>query len=542
MTVSTTSNKNRFLGNSATTVFAYAFIIRENSDLTVEIADPNDAATTLVLDTHYTVSGAGVPAGGDVTTLDLSAITGEIFPELPTGWSITIFRDVPLTQLTDLITQGVYSAEVFEAAYDYSMFAIQQLQEQISRSFLVTITSGLSGEDLIDQIQAAIAAAAASAVAAALSAAEAAASAGAALVSENNAAASAATLPTIGGGDIDKVIKVNSTEDGYRFAIEEKNIGDTENLGISYASPTFAITAKNGTALSSTNKGYIGMPSKTPGQIITVPVNAPQDFIDDAGASEIIGNLFGASTGIAWAEDVPFYIYAVLNDAETAVAFMISRVPHMTTSPAEGDIGAPDDPVADNSFSFFSFENIDEALYDLNPCVCIGSFRMQMSASDDWTVQTLENSDGLGLFQEGKSFCMPLNQNGAAVGTFFRDNGGTAPHFTSNAYQYEIAKSGKVTVHVRVDGDGGVDGVGAVQAQLVAPLLTFDYESPVYSYNAAFINSSVGGNRGVVAFIEDHADFIGFSELTTGAQVPNSDFGNGARTVNLTAIYLAAIS
>lgn len=183
MTVTTTSNKDRFLGNSATTVFAYTFIIAAADQLAVIIADPNDIATTLILDTHYTVSGVGQSEGGAVTTLDLSSITGETFPELPTGWSITIAREVPLTQLTDLITQGKYSAETFEAAFDFAMFVAQQLQEELSRAFKVTITSGLSGDDLIDQINAAIAAAAASAAAAA-------ASATAALVSENNAATS----------------------------------------------------------------------------------------------------------------------------------------------------------------------------------------------------------------------------------------------------------------------------------------------------------------------------------------------------------------
>lgn len=196
MTVTTTSNKDRFLGNSATTVFAYTFIIAAADQLAVIIADPNDIATTLILDTHYTVSGVGQAAGGEVTTLDLSSITGETFPELPTGWSITIAREVPLTQLTDLITQGKYSAETFEAAFDFAMFVAQQLQEELSRAFKVTITSGLSGDDLIDQINAAIAAAAASAAAAAASATAAAASATAALVSENNAATSETNAAT----------------------------------------------------------------------------------------------------------------------------------------------------------------------------------------------------------------------------------------------------------------------------------------------------------------------------------------------------------
>ena len=55
MTVTTTSNKVRFLGNSSTTVFAYNYIITAADQLSVIIADPTDIATVLTLDTHYTV-------------------------------------------------------------------------------------------------------------------------------------------------------------------------------------------------------------------------------------------------------------------------------------------------------------------------------------------------------------------------------------------------------------------------------------------------------------------------------------------------------
>lgn len=192
MTVSTESNKNRYLGNSSTTVFAYAFLVTDQTQLEVIIADSNDVATTLTLSTHYTVSGVGAPGGGNVTTLNLAPITGEAFPELPTGWSITISRQVDFKQLTDLVTQGPYTAETIEDALDYAIFVTQQLQEGLTRAFQVTITSGLSGEDLIAQITAAVAAAAASAAAAAVSAAAALVSETAAAASETAAAASAA--------------------------------------------------------------------------------------------------------------------------------------------------------------------------------------------------------------------------------------------------------------------------------------------------------------------------------------------------------------
>lgn len=244
------------------------------------------------------------------------------------------------------------------------------------------------------------------------------------------------------------------------------------NLGITYSGGTFTITGADGTSLSSSNPAYVRLQSKAnPGQSINHTITADQNFIDDAGSSEIIGNLFGATTGVAWGEDCPFYIYAVVNDDAATIQFMISRVPNRTTAPATGEIGAPDDAVADNQYSFFSLDNIDETAYDGNPCLMIGSFRMQMSTSDDWTVQTLSNSDGIGKFHESTIFTMPAGQMGAASGKYFRDNGGTAWAITTTNYQYNIDPFlGKCFYGIRFDNISNA-GSGAVSVQPVVPFI-----------------------------------------------------------------------
>ena len=175
------------------------------------------------------------------------------------------------------------------------------------------------------------------------------------------------------------------------------------NLGLTYSAGTLTVSGSNGTALSSTNPAFVKFRSiANPGQNISVSVEANQNFIDDAGASEIIGNLFGTSTGHASDDDITFTLYAVMHDDANAVAFMISRDGKALVSPAVGLIGAPDDAVADTFGSFFSLDNIDETKYDTNPCVRVGKFRMQKSTLDDWTVQTLGNQDGiLNLSAEG---------------------------------------------------------------------------------------------------------------------------------------------
>ena len=217
------------------------------------------------------------------------------------------------------------------------------------------------------------------------------------------------------------------------------------NIGINYNAGTFKITGADGTALSVNNPGYAVVPSQTsPGYFVKIAVTADQDFIDDAGASQIVNNLFGLTTSIAWAQDIPFFLYAVPNDSADAIAFMISRNPAAIVSPAAANIGAPDDAVADAQGDFWSLENIDESVYDANPCVLIGAFRMQMSASDDWTVQTLDDTDGIGRFHEETLFTFPSGVNGATTGTYLYNGAGTEPVWGSNTMQYKIGRDGRV--------------------------------------------------------------------------------------------------
>lgn len=245
-----------------------------------------------------------------------------------------------------------------------------------------------------------------------------------------------------------------------------------DNLGIAYNGGTgvFTIQGANGRALSSSNPAYVILPSKTtPGEFVRYLISANQSFIDDVGASEIIGNLFGWTTSVAITDDVPFFIYAVGNDDEDSIAIMLCRKPGLSESPTAANIGAPDDAVADKEGDFWSVDNIDETLYDSNPCFCIGSYRMVMSASDDWTVQTIDNAnidsigDGIGYYQEGVLFTVPLGQLGANAGSWLVATGGTQPVFSSltqNQYTFSGNVS-KTRINLDMSGDGGTDGTGA---------------------------------------------------------------------------------
>lgn len=124
MTVSTTtSSVGPYSCNGSTTEFPVTFPFLEDDDLVVYLIDNTGASTTLTIDTHYTVTGAG-GSSGTVTTVATYA----------SGNTILIDRVVDLLQETDLENQATYYPEVLEDALDKLTMIAQQLYSGVSRS------------------------------------------------------------------------------------------------------------------------------------------------------------------------------------------------------------------------------------------------------------------------------------------------------------------------------------------------------------------------------------------------------------------------
>lgn len=122
MTVSTEVDHNDYTGNGVTTSFPYTFRIFKKSDLVVQVVDLNENITELILDTDYTVTGAGGYTGGNVI----------LVTALDDGYQISISRELPVTQETDLRNQGKFFAEVHEDALDKLTMLIQQVRSFFS--------------------------------------------------------------------------------------------------------------------------------------------------------------------------------------------------------------------------------------------------------------------------------------------------------------------------------------------------------------------------------------------------------------------------
>ena len=265
-----------------------------------------------------------------------------------------------------------------------------------------------------------------------------------------------------------------------------------QNIGITYSGGTFTVNSADGTAFSSSNVGRVTLQSKgTPGELVTIPITANQTFTDGSGGT-MDNARFGVTTGVNWAEDVPFFLYAVMDDTESLINFMVSRMPCATVSPANTSISKTGAIINVNQADFFSLDNITVTDYDSNPCVCIGSFRMQFAgATDSWTVQALNTTDGIGNFNDNHIFNFPSGQNGAAAGTWILSNAGTEPVFSTNSMTYMIQKNGLVKYNFT-----GITATAGVGAQTLQPVFPYAMSSSIQedSITGRHFQSSTGSN------------------------------------------------
>lgn len=116
MTVSTEISREEYTGNGVTTDFDYRFRVFSADELVVTVADTTENISTLTLNTNYTVTGAGSRTGGKVKLVNPLAV----------DWRISIDRDLPVTQETDIRNQGNFFPEVHEDAFDKLTMLIQQ--------------------------------------------------------------------------------------------------------------------------------------------------------------------------------------------------------------------------------------------------------------------------------------------------------------------------------------------------------------------------------------------------------------------------------
>ena len=137
MTVNNSANKVIAAGNGVQTVFAFGFIAVAASNISVIVTDNLGNETTLST-AQYSISLNAAGTGqlwsvGGAVTYPLSG------SPIATGWTLTILRELSLTQLVSLSNQGNQFPSAVESALDVLEMQIQQLSELFNRAISVPV-------------------------------------------------------------------------------------------------------------------------------------------------------------------------------------------------------------------------------------------------------------------------------------------------------------------------------------------------------------------------------------------------------------------
>lgn len=144
MAVNDSTSKVTAAGNGTATVFSFSpVVIFASGDLTVTKTDADGVETTLAEgsgETNYSVTVSNYPGTGSITY----PATGST--RLETGESLTIKRELDLTQPVELSNQGAYFPKTLERALDRVTMLAIQLQESVGRAlkFPISYAGGIA--------------------------------------------------------------------------------------------------------------------------------------------------------------------------------------------------------------------------------------------------------------------------------------------------------------------------------------------------------------------------------------------------------------
>lgn len=142
MTIASQTSRINYLGDGTTTAFAVPFYFLVNSDIVVSLTSPAASTIPQVLGTNYTLSGAGVSAGGTCTFITAP----------PASYTITIFRDPPVTQTTSYNNNDPFPAKSHENALDKLTMIMQRFKDRLGRTLTLADSSSYSSLALPDPV------------------------------------------------------------------------------------------------------------------------------------------------------------------------------------------------------------------------------------------------------------------------------------------------------------------------------------------------------------------------------------------------------
>lgn len=136
MTVLTSKNRKDHILSASVPDYDFDFRIFSGTNLVVKSRSLNTGVeTSLVLNTDYTVTGAGNQNGGHITV-------SSSFRNAHNGEALAILRILPIVQNTSIRNQGKFFPETHEDAFDYMTMVDQQLSETLTRTLTMPESIG----------------------------------------------------------------------------------------------------------------------------------------------------------------------------------------------------------------------------------------------------------------------------------------------------------------------------------------------------------------------------------------------------------------
>lgn len=286
----------------------------------------------------------------------------------------------------------------------------------------------------------------------------------------------------------------------------------TDQFSLSLSSGTLSLKDAEGNTISPSNPVKIQL-RHTDGTLKTYYITEEFSFRDDANATKsdflnagsTDGMEFGLTAATAAASARPMCI-GWIHDGTTAIPAM-SPLPMRRSTGAATNIGYKEvKPATASDTNIVAWTSSDITTSHANKMfIPFATVTTTMTSAEDHTFAlSVTSGDGVGEdalnYNFGtRNFPQSTGQNGAASGRCFLANGGTVPVFTTEQLYYRLTRTGECFVDGYFNGDGGTDGVGAVEAQLALP-----YKYPT----------------GNVQIIQQHLGYAsGATTLTSGADI-----------------------
>lgn len=128
--IGSSENRITYNGNGVATEFGYSFKILEKTDINVVLVDPDLKETVLTKDYFVDMEKSVVFYPG--YSPGAEPPEAERPPILPEGWQLVLYREVPITQESQLDTHWPFN--VIEAALDKLTIICQQLWDGVTRA------------------------------------------------------------------------------------------------------------------------------------------------------------------------------------------------------------------------------------------------------------------------------------------------------------------------------------------------------------------------------------------------------------------------